>query len=231
MRFQHCPATVIRLTGSQIFFIKPQTRETFECFFDEEVFCASFLYLIRNLEVLQIKTTNRVALIGVLTAVNVTSRIWLQFLPNIKPVTSIIILVTIAFGLRFGIELSFTTVMVSGVMLGFGAYIPFQLLGWCMIVLFTYLLDKFLPFGKFSVFTIWASLCGYIYGLFVSMDKLFISPTYFWVYYLNGLPFDTLHAVGNLIFFPLCYYALLPIFRRQAGDCRLLKTEKRKDNE
>lgn len=158
---------------------------------------------------------------------NVSSRIWLQFLPNIKPVTSIIILVTIAFGLRFGIELSFTTVLVSGVMLGFGAYIPFQLLGWCMIVIFTYLLDKLLPFGKLPVFTIWAFLCGYIYGLFVSMDKIFISLTYFGVYYLNGLLFDTLHAVGNLIFFPLCYYALLPIFRRQASDCRLMRTKKK----
>lgn len=172
------------------------------------------------------KIANRVALIGVLTAVNVTSHAWLEFLPNIKPVTSIIILVTIAFGLRFGTELSLATVMVSGVILGFGSYIPFQLLGWCMIVLFTHLLDKFLPFGKLFVFTIWAFLCGYIYGFFVSMDKLFISLTYFWVYYLNGFLFDTLHAVGNLVFFPLCYYALLPIFRRQASDCRLLSKAK-----
>lgn len=169
------------------------------------------------------KTTSRIALIGMLTAVNVSSRVWLQFLPNIKPVTSIIILSTIAFGLRFGIELSFTTVMVSGIMLGFGAYIPFQLLGWCMIVLFTYLLDRLLPFGELYVFTFWAFLCGYIYGFFVSIDKLFISLSFFWAYYLNGLLFDTLHAVGNLVFFPLCYYALLPIFRRQATNCSFLR--------
>lgn len=168
------------------------------------------------------KITNRITLIGVLTAVNVTSRFWLQFLPNVKPVTSIIILVTITFGLRFGIELSATTVLVSGIMLGFGAYLPFQLLAWCMIAVFTYLLDRFLPFGKLFVFTIWAFLCGYIYGFFVSMDKLFISLTYFWVYYANGFLFDTLHAFGNLVFFPLCYYALLPIFRKQAAQCRFL---------
>lgn len=169
------------------------------------------------------KTATRVALIGVLTAVNVTSRFWLQFLPNIKPVTSIIILVTVAFGLRFGIELSISTVLLSGILLGFGAYLPFQMLAWCMIVLFTYLLDRFLPFGKVVVFTIWAFLCGYIYGFFVSFDKLFISLTFFWAYYLNGLLFDTLHAVGNLVFFPLCYLILLPIFRRQAASCRFLK--------
>ncbi len=167
-------------------------------------------------------TIDRVALVGVLTAVNVISRVWLQFLP-IKPVTSIIILSTIAFGLRFGFELSFSTVMVSGIMLGFGTYIPFQLLGWCMIVLLTYLLNKLFPFGKLYVLTIWAFLCGYIYGFFVSMDKLFISLSYFWAYYLNGFLYDTIHAVGNLVFFPLCYYALLPIFRRRAMNFRFLE--------
>ena len=173
------------------------------------------------------KPANRIALIGVMTAINVTSRVWLQFLPNIKPVTSIIILSTLAFGLQFGLELSATTVLVSGVLLGFGAYIPFQLLGWCVIVLLTHLLDKLLPFGKLILFTAWAFLCGYIYGFFVSLDKLFASPAYFWAYYLNGFPFDTLHAVGNLVFFPLCYYALLPIFRRQAAGCRFLRTSKK----
>lgn len=169
------------------------------------------------------KPLNRITLVGILTAVNVTARLWLQFLPNIKPVTSIIILATLAFGLRFGLELSMTTVLLSGVLLGLGTYIPFQFLGWCIIVLFTHLLDRFLPFGKLYVFTIWAFLCGYIYGFFVSIDKLFISPAYFWSYYLNGFLFDTLHATGNLVFFPLCYYALLPIFRRQAANCRFLR--------
>lgn len=181
--------------------------------------CASFFIW----RCLQIKTTNRIAIIGILTAVNVTSRLWLQFLPNIKPVTSIIILVTVAFGLRFGLELAFATVMVSGVLLGFGAYLPFQLLGWCMIVLLTHLLGRFVPFGALPLFTAWAFLCGYIYGFFVSLDKLFISLSYFWVYYLNGLVFDTLHAVGNLVFFPLCCCALLPVFYRYGGNCRWLR--------
>lgn len=167
------------------------------------------------------KTANRVALIGMLTAINVTSRLWLQFLPNIKPVTSIILLVTLAFGLRFGLELACSTVLVSGAIFGFGAYTPFQLLGWCMIVLFTHLLRKLFRDDHLILFTAWAFLCGYIYGFFVSLDKLFLSLSYFWVYYHNGLLFDTLHALGNLVFFPLCYYALLPIFRRQGSGCRL----------
>jgi energy-coupling factor transport system substrate-specific component len=169
------------------------------------------------------KPVYRIALIGVLTAVNAASRVFLQFLPNIKPVTSIIILVTIAFGLRFGIELAASTALVSGVLLGFGTYLPFQILGWCVIAGVTALLDKLLPPGQVWPFAAWAFFSGFIYGIFVSLDKLFISPMYFIVYYLNGFPFDALHAIGNLVFFPVCYFALLPVFRKQAATCRFVK--------
>ena len=169
------------------------------------------------------KPLNRITLVGVFTAINVTSRLSLQFLPNIKPVTSIIILVTLAFGLRFGLELSMTTVLVSSVLLGFGTYTPFQLLGWSIIVLFTSLLNRFLSWGKLYVFTAWAFLCGYIYGFFVSIDKLFISPAFFWSYYFSGIFYDSMHAAGNLVFFPLCYYALFPIFRHQGANSSFLR--------
>ena len=164
------------------------------------------------------KPVNRIALIGVLAAVNVASRVYLAFLPNIKPVTTIIILVTIAFGIRFGLELSATTVLVSGVVFGLGIVTLFQLIAWCIIALFTSLLNRIVSSHKVIIFAVWAFLCGYIFGFFVSLDKLFISPSFFAVYYLNGLSFDTLHAFGNLVFYPLCYAALMPIFRRYAAQ-------------
>lgn len=42
-----------------------------------------------------------ISLIGILAAVNIASRIYLQALPNIKPVTSIIIISVMLFGLGF----------------------------------------------------------------------------------------------------------------------------------
>jgi energy-coupling factor transport system substrate-specific component len=173
------------------------------------------------------KPTTRIAVIGLLTAVNVASRQFLQFLPNIKPITALIILCTVAFGLSFGIQLSVTTVLLSSVFLGFGAFVPFQILAWVIIAAFTYLLDKLLPFGRLLVFTGWAAACGYLYGIFVSLDMLFfVGPAAFWAYYLRGLGFDTLSAIGNLIFFPLCYKALLPILRRYAKENRFTKQTK-----
>lgn len=53
--------------------------------------------------------SKEISLIGILAAVNIASRIALQSLPNIKPVTSLIILSVIVFGLSFGIKLTFVT--------------------------------------------------------------------------------------------------------------------------
>ncbi|MDL2234358.1 hypothetical protein LJC63_12395 [Ruminococcaceae bacterium OttesenSCG-928-L11] len=172
---------------------------------------------------MKMKLTNRIALIGVLTALNTASRVFLQFLPNVKPVTSILIVSTIAFGLSFGLELAVTTVLVSSVLLGFGPWVPLQLLAWAVIVLMTWLINRFVPHHRLLLTTLWAFVSGYLYGFLVSLDKLMFGHVYFFTYYLAGLSFDTLHAVGNAIFYPLCHKALMPIFRRYGG--RLHSTE------
>ena len=63
-----------------------------------------------------------ISLIGILAAVNIASRIYLQALPNIKPVTSIIIISVMLFGLGFGVKLSIVTTVVSNLFLGMGTW-------------------------------------------------------------------------------------------------------------
>ena len=169
---------------------------------------------------MEMRPAYRIALIGILTAVNVASRVYLVFLPNMKPVTSLIILVTVMFGLRFGLELSVSTVLVSGLVFGLGTVAVFQILAWCVIVMFTWLLSRVPIPRKMAVFAVWAFLCGYIFGFFVSLQILVLSGSVFafWAYYLRGIAFDTVHAIGNIIFYPLCYAALLPVFKRHAKE-------------
>ena len=69
-----------------------------------------------------------ISLIGILAAVNIASRIYLQALPNIKPVTSIIIISVMLFGLGFGVKLSIVTTVVSNLFLGMGTWTFFQIL-------------------------------------------------------------------------------------------------------
>ena len=85
-----------------------------------------------------------ISLIGILAAVNIASRIYLQALPNIKPVTSIIIISVMLFGLAFGVKLSVVTTVVSNLFLGMGTWTFFQILAWVVICLITQSLMDFL---------------------------------------------------------------------------------------
>lgn len=158
-----------------------------------------------------------VALIGILAAVNITSRIYLQALPNIKPVTSIIIISVFLFGLAFAAKLTIVTTIVSDLFLGFGLYTFFQILAWLVICLLSDTLSLIAKKQKkmppLILMAIFAALMGYVFGFVVSFEKLLIGgPTMFWTYYLTGIPFDTLHAIGNFVFYLVCAPIMIKVF-------------------
>ncbi len=158
-----------------------------------------------------------ISLIGMLAAVNIASRIALQSLPNIKPVTSIIIISVIIFGLAFGIKLTIVTTLVSNIYLGMGIWTVFQILAWIVICLLTQVLvDVYKKVNKEPPILLlagFAFLMGYVFGIVVSLEKLVIGgPSLFIVYYLAGLFFDTLHASGNFVFYLICAPLLERLF-------------------
>lgn len=113
-----------------------------------------------------------ISLIGILAAVNIASRIYLQALPNIKPVTSIIIISVMLFGLGFGVKLSIVTTVVSNLFLGMGTWTFFQILAWVVICLITQVLLDFLkkvhkepklfPMAIFSFFNTFIKIGAHI---------------------------------------------------------------------
>lgn len=161
-----------------------------------------------------------ISLIGILAGVNIASRIALQSLPNIKPVTSIIIISVMIFGLAFGIKLTIVTTLVSNIYLGMGIWTLFQILAWIVICLLTQILmDLFKKTNKepyILIMAIFAFLMGYVFGFIVSLEKFVIGgPSLFIVYYLAGLLFDTLHAIGNFFFYLICAPILMKIFMKE----------------
>lgn len=164
--------------------------------------------------------TQEIALIGILAAVNISSRIFLQFLPNIKPVTSIIIISVLMFDLSFGVKLAVVTTLISNMFLGMGTWTFFQILAWVVICLLTELIKE--GFHKVNkeppvlFMAIFAFLAGFIFGFVVSLDHLIVGgPIYFLTYYLSGLSFDFLHASGNLFFYLACFPVMKKIFTKE----------------
>lgn len=158
-----------------------------------------------------------ISLIGILAAVNIASRIGLQALPNIKPVTSIIIISVMIFGLSFGVKLTIVTTIVSNIFLGMGIWTFFQILAWIVICLLTQIVVDFYHKIKkephLIVMACFSFLMGYVFGFIVSLEQLMIGGSgLFLTYYTAGFVFDTLHAVGNFFFYLICAPILTKIF-------------------
>lgn len=157
-------------------------------------------------------TRNRIktlTLISIIAAMSIASRFVMEEIPNVKPSTDLIIFVSMIFGIRFGFTVSALTVLVPGLFLGLGAYTPFQILAWFIISITSGLLGKYYKNIPHLLMTAYAGLCGYIYGFFVSLNILIQGGIHaFLVYWISGLPFDTLHCVGNIGF----YFLLAPFF-------------------
>ena len=170
-----------------------------------------------------------ISLIGILAAVNIASRIYLQALPNIKPVTSIIIISVMLFGLGFGVKLSIVTTVVSNLFLDMGTwtfFFFFQILAWGVICLITQVLLDFLKKihkePKLFPMAIFSFLMGYVFGIVVSLEQLMLGgPSLYIVYYMAGLLFDTFHAVGNFCFYLICAPILMKVLKKESERIRL----------
>lgn len=173
----------------------------------------------------QLSKVKEISLIGLLAAINIASRIALQGLPNIKPVTSIIIISVMFFGLSFGIKLTIVTTIVSNIFLGMGTWTFFQILAWIVICLLTQLVieffDKIHKEPSYIVMAIFAFIMGYVYGFIVSLEQFMIGGlSLFIAYYSTGFLFDTLHAVGNFCFYLMCAPLLVKIFDKERRKYR-----------
>ena len=169
-----------------------------------------------------------IALISILAAVNIASRIYLQFLPNIKPVTSIIIISVMLFGLAFGVKLAVVTTIVSNLFLGMGTWTFFQILAWVVICFLT---DIFIgairKIGKephLLIMALFSFVMGYVFGIIVSLEQLMLGG---FNLYIAGLLFDTFHAIGNFAFYLICAPILMKLFKKELSKSSYTRIEEK----
>ncbi|SIO23426.1 hypothetical protein SAMN05878443_2088 [Carnobacterium alterfunditum] len=161
----------------------------------------------------------RITLLAFMTALCQVSRQLLQFLPNIQPVTVILIILTLTLGIMDGLIVAVLSIILSNITLGMGVWTIAQIVSFCGIVLVTGLLIK--PFFKkipFGFMLLYAGFTGYLYGFLISLVQApFFGIQNFLVYYASGIPFDTLHAAGNIGFYLILAPILFPLLRKFIG--------------
>ena len=146
----------------------------------------------------------KISLIALLSTLAYVGRILFAWIPNVQPITVILLIITLEIGLVEGILTASLSMFLSNIFLGMGPWTLHQIA--IVILIFSCLKPLWRqtwkqPLLKLAFFTIMAGLTGYIYGFVISiLSVYFYHIPKFWVYYLQGLPFDTLHALGNIGF-------------------------------
>ncbi|MGI8315401.1 ECF transporter S component [Halobacillus mangrovi] len=157
--------------------------------------------------------TYKITLIAMLAALAIAGRIALASLPNIQPVTAIIILTSFWLGPLAGVIMALLTTTVSNMLLGMGVWTIWQITAWTVIGLIAGLLGRFWPRLPLWVLTAYGVFSGLFFGLVISLTMRTIGQP-FWAYYLAGLPFDLNHAVANAVFILALSPILAKLFKK-----------------
>lgn len=166
-------------------------------------------------------TVNRIALLSVMTALVTVGRLTfsLPIFPNVQPMTALLILIALNLGVIDSLVVSVLSLLLTNLFLGMGPWTILQMISFAVVILLTGIIKYFYRYESFInriVFSFWAGLMGFGYGLIISyLNFQLYGMNNFLVYYINGLPFDILHAVGNVGFFLILEPIIVPIIKNK----------------
>jgi energy-coupling factor transport system substrate-specific component len=130
------------------------------------------------------------------------SRILLEPLPNVQPLTVMCLVMGATLGARRGMAFAVIATMVSNLVLSHGWWTLFQASGWATVAFAGSRLG--LVVGnvvEMKRLAITAAVASVLFDWWVSLSIFTSGMTLseFGIYLLNGLPFDALHVVASLV--------------------------------
>lgn len=151
------------------------------------------------------------ATMGLLSAILLIGQMGMSFLPNIEPVTSLVIIYTLVYKKRV-FPMIYTFVILEGMVFGFGIWWVSYLYIWSILALLTLLLQK-----NQSV-VIWAVVAGgfgLLFGALCAIPYLIAGG---WgaafSYWSAGIPYDIIHCAGNFTITLIIFQPVSQVLRR-----------------
>lgn len=150
-------------------------------------------------------TVREVALFGILGSLTFAAKYVMSGLPNIEPVSLMVMLFTVTFGKKAVYPIG-VYVAMEFLFYGFGIWNIMYLYIWFILAAFAWMMRKM------EQPVVWAMLSGsfgLMFGLFCAPVDLVMGGAEFAVSkWISGIPFDLLHCAGNfamalLLFAPL----------------------------
>lgn len=158
--------------------------------------------------------------IAVMCAVASVGRVVFNFIPQVQPVTVIVIIMGACFGKQAGFMTGALSALVSNMILGQGFWTPFQMLAWGVVGLIGGVLADVKLSKNMVVMCIYAFVSALIYGLITDFWTIafMAGENLTWGIVLSvysaGLVFNLIHGIGNVVFMIVLYKILMEKFDR-----------------
>ena len=146
----------------------------------------------------------------VISATAAAGRILFSVIPQVQPVTALVILTGLSLGPFCGGAAGALSAFVSNFVLGQGPWTLFQMLAWGLIGVVAGFMGKNRILSSLPVACIYAFISGLVFSVITDFSSLFyniggISAESFGALLLAGLAFNISHAVGNVFFVAVLY--------------------------
>lgn len=144
--------------------------------------------------------TREICFTGLAIAVCSILKLVFNFIPNVQPVTTMLILLAMFVSFRMSLFTGLGTILITSLLTSIGSWTIFQILGWAVISLVACKLKGFYPA------LIWSIVGAFVYGFINTISMVpFVGWVGLPVAWVGGLSFDLLHAVGNAVFMILLF--------------------------
>ena len=145
------------------------------------------------------KASNVLTFVTLITSVSLL-RVVMAPLPNIQPVTVAALIIGAQLGARRGVAFAVLVTMISNFIIGDGIWTLYQAIGWSVVAIIgsssKIIIDGQLQLNRTFGYAV---ICAFLFDIIVSLSVLgTVSLPGFMMYLLNGIPYDILHAVGNV---------------------------------
>lgn len=150
-------------------------------------------------------TAQRVMPIVVLVALGSVGRIIFAFVPQVQPVTAIVIIAGATLGSTDGFMTGALCALVSNVILGQGLWTPFQMLAWGIIGALSGLISKAKYGDTLPVMIVFSAVAAFLYSFIVDIYTIAsfwntMTLAYALTIFTTGMVFNISHMIGNIIF-------------------------------
>jgi energy-coupling factor transport system substrate-specific component len=158
-----------------------------------------------------------IAFLAVYGAVMMGGQVAMAALPNIEPVTLLLMCCAIVYGKR-AFYPCYVFVLLEGLVYGFGLWFINYLYVWAVQVAITLCLRKN---SSYALWTAVAAGYGLIFGALCAIPYFFIGGWEMgFSYWVSGIPYDLLHCVGNAVLAALLLKPLTGVMRRLSEQRR-----------